>query len=68
MSEYERISAALADIAGWGLMAMVLGLGFCATVGSLWIIRGLTTPRHERRFDNLARNTRGRAAMARTTK
>ena len=68
MNEYERISTVLGDIAGWGMLVMVLALVLGAMVGFLWLVRGLMQPRHQRQFYNLHRNTRGRRAMARTTR
>jgi hypothetical protein len=37
-------------------------------VGALWLVKGLMQPRHQRQFYNLHRNTRGRRAMARSTR
>lgn len=65
MNEYERIAWALGDFAGWGMLVMVLGGFVGILVACMWIAGRLLPPRHERRFDNLARNTRGRRAMAR---
>jgi hypothetical protein len=68
MNEYDRISMALGDIAGWGMLVMVLALVAGAMVGCLWLVKGLMAPRHERHFHNLSRNTRGRRAMASRTR
>ena len=47
---------------------VILGvIGVLLIVGAMCIER-LVSPRHERHFDNLARNTRGRKAMARSTR
>jgi hypothetical protein len=68
MNEYDRISMVLGDIAGFGMLVMVLALFAGALVLALWMVKGLMAPRHERRFDNLSRNTRGRQAMANRTR
>ena len=68
MNEYDRISMVLGDIAGWGMLVMVLALVLGAMVFVLWLVRGLMQPRHQRQFYNLHRNTRGRRAMARSTR
>jgi hypothetical protein len=68
MNEYERVSMVLGDIAGWGMLVMVLALFLGALIGGLWLVRGLMQPRHQRQFYNLHRNTRGRRAMARSTR
>ncbi|HSW34695.1 MAG TPA: hypothetical protein VLH36_13875 [Steroidobacteraceae bacterium] len=68
MNEYERVSTVLGDIAGFGMLVMVLALVAGALVFALWLVKGLMQPRHERQFHNLSRNTRGRRAMARSTR
>lgn len=68
MNEYDRISMVLGDIAGFGMLVMVLALVAGALVLALWLVKGLMQPRHQRQFYNLHRNTRGRRAMARSTR
>lgn len=65
MNEYERLASALGDVAGWGLMAMVV----CMVVLVIILLgmafeRLLPPPRWERKYRNLAANSRGRAAQA----
>lgn len=68
MNEYERLAGALGDLAGWGLMVMVIAL--VVVVPAIILLgaaleRLLPPPRWERKYPNLAANTRGRAAQAR---
>ena len=67
MNEFERMQAALGDMAGLGLVVMVVG-GFIGLLVLLAAVREyLLTPRVERRFRNLSANQRGRRAMASDT-
>lgn len=64
MNEYERIAGAFNDLAGFGLLALIVCLFIGALVVAALIIERLLPPRVERTFQNLSRNQKGRRQMA----
>ena len=52
---------------GIALMIVLGMIGLLFLLGAIFIER-LVIPRHERLFDNMAKNTRGRRAMSREAK
>lgn len=66
MNEYERLAGALSELVGLGLVTMVIALAVPLIILlGMAFERLLPPPRWERKYRNLAANTRSRAAQGR---